>query len=287
MAELLRDMQVRGDVLQDGNGLWSARDAIAWTAMPSRVEGVIDLHLSRLTPEQRTALEIASVQGETFTAEPIAYVQQADVRSLIEMLSSQLGRQLKLVQAEGVVHVAGRRLSTYRFRHHLFQQYLYYQLDDVERAFRHEDVAIALATLYGDESGHIAAQLAHHHEAASNLMLAAQYRLQAGMEAFKFSANIEAAEHFSHGLEFIPLLPSNSEKVSLELGLRAGYAGALLGSRGFFDYGVSEAVERAQELAEIVGPRPETLPVYFNLVVYYFNTHLQYAAAHPGGPLPS
>jgi hypothetical protein len=40
-------------------------------------------------------------------------------------------------------------LSRYRFRHHLFQRYLYQRLDALERARLHEEVGDTLEALYG------------------------------------------------------------------------------------------------------------------------------------------
>ena len=71
-AELLRDMQERGVLVQDERGRWVEGTAVDWELLPARVEGVIETRVNRLEEELREALTIASVEGEQFTAEVVA-----------------------------------------------------------------------------------------------------------------------------------------------------------------------------------------------------------------------
>jgi tetratricopeptide (TPR) repeat protein len=63
-------------------------------------------------------------------------VREADEGELVRRLSRELDRRHRLVQAHGIERIGGRRLSHYRFRHILFQRYVYSGLDEVERAQR-------------------------------------------------------------------------------------------------------------------------------------------------------
>jgi DNA-binding SARP family transcriptional activator len=80
--ELLRDLEERGDLRQDEAGLWVAELNLVGDVLPVRVEGVIEKRIGRLDPELREALVIASVEGEEFTAEVIAKVQDSDPRDV-------------------------------------------------------------------------------------------------------------------------------------------------------------------------------------------------------------
>jgi hypothetical protein len=78
-------------------------------------------------------LTIASIEGVTFTAEVVAQVQQLDQRALVQQLSRELDKRHRLVKAQALewLDPGRQRISIYRFRHHLFQQYLYHRLDDM------------------------------------------------------------------------------------------------------------------------------------------------------------
>ena len=145
-VESLRNLQARGELVKDEAGRWVARESLDWGALPARVEAVIAERIERLPEVERRILSVASVQGDDFTAEVVAELTGAPAAEVLFHLSGSLARQHSLVRAEGVVRAEGpirleepERLgsgqrSIYRFTHHLFQKYLYDQLDPVERA---------------------------------------------------------------------------------------------------------------------------------------------------------
>ena len=90
---------------------------------------MIEKRIQRLEKELQAILTIASVEGETFTAEVVARVQQLDERGLVQQLSRELDKRHRLVTAQILAWLGQQRLSLYRFRHHLFQHYLYHNLD--------------------------------------------------------------------------------------------------------------------------------------------------------------
>jgi len=75
----------------------------------------------------------ASVEGEEFTAEVLARVSKADNQQMVRLLNTELDKRQQLVGVQGIQQVDGRQLSRYRFRHILFQRYLYQSLDDAQR----------------------------------------------------------------------------------------------------------------------------------------------------------
>ena len=81
-VELLRTMQARGDLVRDEDNVWVEGANLDWDTLPARVEAVIAERLSRLTPEQYDLLTVASVEGETFTAQVVAQVQDLSARRL-------------------------------------------------------------------------------------------------------------------------------------------------------------------------------------------------------------
>jgi transcriptional regulator with XRE-family HTH domain/tetratricopeptide (TPR) repeat protein len=203
-VELLQEMQERGDLRQDAQGYWVEGEAIDWTKLPARVEGVIEQRISRLSADLQAILTIASIEGETFTAEVVARVQQLNERGLVQQLSRELDKQHRLVTAQALDRVGQQRLSFYRFRHYLFQHYLYYNLDALERAYLHEAVGLALETLYGEQTEPVAVQLARHFEQAGLTEKAVRYLRQAGDQARRVAAPHEAIRFYRAALEHWP-----------------------------------------------------------------------------------
>ena len=122
------------------------------------MEAVIAERIGRLSDQWQAMLAVASVEGEEFSAEVIARVQGINEREIVRRLSGELTRHHRLVLATSCQQIGGQRLSRYRFRHHLFQKYLYNRLDAVERTHLHEAVGQALKMLYGEATNEIAAQ---------------------------------------------------------------------------------------------------------------------------------
>jgi DNA-binding SARP family transcriptional activator len=216
-VELLQGMQDRGDLVQDGEGRWVEGPTLDWETLPARVEAVIAERIGRLPKRLRRILSVASMEGETFTAEALALVEAADEGEIVRCLSELLDREYGLVTARGVLRTGSQRLSRYRFRHILFQKHLYRSLDPVQRVHLHEAVGTALETLYGErtegaaaiETG--AAQLARHFQEAGIIHKAVDYFRQAGERAQRLYANQEAAEHFQQALVLLADVPRDEK----------------------------------------------------------------------------
>lgn len=201
VVELLNHLQATGGLVRGEDGHWRSLPGIRWDDLPARVEGIIAERIGRLPEDLRQLLTVASVEGEQFTAEVVARVRHLDERTVVQQLSSVLERQHDLVSAQGVQRCAGYRLSSYRFRHNLFQEYLYDALHEAERSYFHEDIGAALEALHGDAADQIAVRLAHHFEAAGDIARTLPYRVRAAQQAQQQFANAEAILHFQHALQ--------------------------------------------------------------------------------------
>jgi DNA-binding SARP family transcriptional activator/tetratricopeptide (TPR) repeat protein len=220
--ELLRGMQQRGDLILDEDGNWIEGSKLDWETMPARVEAVIAERIGRLAFPLQRALRVASVEGEVFRAEVLAEVMKIDDEDLLSSLSNQLDRQHRLVQADRIQRVNGKLLSSYRFRHILFQKFLYSSLDEVQRVHLHEQFGTVLEELYSTQEKipAIALQLARHFEEAGITEKTIYYLHQAGENAIYLSANQEGIAHLNRGLELLHLLPDSSQRAQQELSLQ-------------------------------------------------------------------
>jgi DNA-binding SARP family transcriptional activator len=209
-VELLRGMQDRGDLRRDAKGRWIQGSALDWGKLPARVEAVIAERIGRLPERLRDVLTLASVEGETFTAEVMARVRAIDEGEMVRCLS-ETDRRYHLVSARGVLRQDGQRLSRYHFRHILFQKHLYNTLDPVERVHSHQAVGKALESLYaeaGRDISAVAPHLARHFQEAGITEKAIDYLRQAGQRAQRLYANAEAIEHFQQALGMLVDAPA-------------------------------------------------------------------------------
>jgi tetratricopeptide (TPR) repeat protein len=268
-VEMIRTLQDRGDLVRNGDGRWVKGPSLDWETLPARVEGVIAERIDRLSDELKELLTVGSVEGEQFTAEVAARVQDISARQAVRDLSDALQRRHRLVSAQGLVQIGQLRLSLYHFLHNLFQQYLYGNLDEAERAYLHRDVGDVIEALFAGQTEEVASQLARHFEEGGIPAKAAAYRLQAGNQAQRMSAHEEAVAHLTRGLELLAELPPGPERMELELGLQTSLGTALTPMRGHASPEVAQAFARGRELCRILGDPPEVIPVLFGLCLFY------------------
>jgi predicted ATPase len=255
--------------------------------LPARVEAVIAERIGRLVPPLRTALRVASVEGELFTAEVVARIRATDEQEVLNRLSGELDHNHRLIRAQSIERIDGQLLSRYRFRHILFQKYLYGTLDAVERVHLHEQVGTALEGLYGAQEGvsaiaAIAPQLARHFEEARITDKAIHYLHQAGQRAVRLSAYEEAIAHLTRGLALLETLPDSGgeggqrtpehslQRAKQELALQLALGIAWTGGSGTQAPGVRDAYIRARELCRRTGSTFQLCQALGELSIHYY-----------------
>lgn len=219
--ELLRSLQERGNLMKDTDGIWIESPTLDWEVLPVRVEAVIEERIGQIGPDLQELLTIASVEGEVFTAQVLAEVQKLPERSILRQLSQDLERKHRLVREQEEVETSQRRLSTYRFCHFIFQDYLHKRLGLVERRLLHGDIGAALEKVYVGQLDEMAVQLAHHFYQADDHGRAYHYSTLAAESAARAYDSREAITHYTHAIQM-------AEKVSPDIGSLA----CLLRGRG-------------------------------------------------------
>lgn len=204
MAELLEALVNRGDIAIDDTGAWRESASLDWSILPARIEGVLEERIGRLDQDLRDTLNVASVEGERFTAEIVARLRSVDERGLVLRLGEELGKKQHLIGSGTIERIENRRVSRYSFLHKLLQQHLYDELDDVQRAYLHEDFGHALEELYRSRLDDVTVALAWHFDAAGLADKAAAYHWRAGQLASRRFAHAEAARHLTRALELTP-----------------------------------------------------------------------------------
>ncbi len=256
-VELLRHLQSQGLLVQDAAGNWIEPATLDWASFPARVEGVIEQRIGRLTPALRQILQVASVEGEEFTAEVVAHVQRMGERELVRQLGEALDRRHRLVSVQGLTWVGAQRLSRYTFRHNLYQKYLYQSLDEVERSYLHADMVTALETLYAEQIESVVVQLARHCQAAGLTAKAVDYFRLAGEHAQRLAAYPEAISHFRQGLALLATLPNTPARAQRELTLQLALINVLIVVKSYGAPEVGTALQQALALSRHLGDTRE------------------------------
>jgi DNA-binding SARP family transcriptional activator len=269
-VELLRGLQEQGNLLRDSDGRWVEGPALDWGTLPARVEAVVAERVNRLAQPLRANLRVASVEGEVFTTEVLAQVRGIAEEEAVRCLSRDLDRKHRLVRARGIQWIDGQRVSQYRFRHILFQRYLYNSLDEVERAYLHAAVGNKLEALYqgqAEAKAAIAGQLAWHFQEAGISAKAIGYLHQAGDRAVRLCAYQEGIAHLSRALELLLTLPASPERdqqeLALQLSLGMGWLGVPPPER-------EKAHTRARELSLQTGHTSQLLQIAGQLAILHY-----------------
>lgn len=270
--ELVAGMKEQGDLVRDRDGYWQAGTKVIYERLPARVEAVIAERIERLPDPQRQLLSLAAIQGELFLAEVVAQLNGSPLQEVIRQFSGELGRSHQLVLPQGREWIGTQAVSRYRFRHHLFQTYIYGRLDQNERASLHEKTGEFLEKIHdidGAMNTAVAGQLAWHFEEGGCLEKAIQYRQMAGNYALKLSANEEAAVHFGKALALLATMPETVERTQQEIELQLALGAALLSLKGYGAQEVQMVYDRARRLCHLVGTEPQEVTSLFWLSSFY------------------
>src|SRR5262249_53915819 len=139
----------------------------------------------------------------------------------------------KLVDAELIFQQGRPPAARYQFKHALVRDAAYQSLLKKKRQELHLRIAEALERGFPDVCANQPELLAHHFGEANEPARAVAYWERAGGRAQQRGAPVEAAAHFTRGLELLGGLPETPERQAQEIALHAGLGSALLVSKGF------------------------------------------------------
>ena len=198
-VDLLRHMQERGQIYQDQNKVWQESASFDWDILPSRIEAVLADRINRVPADLQEMLSAASVIGETFTSNILSRVLDLDEMETVQILSETLENKYQFLIEEERITKNYSRIFRYRFRHNLYQIYLYEQLSTGKKMLLHERVAMAMESVGSVDYS----ALAHHYKFANLEKKAIEYFIKSGQYALQIYANSEAETFFRSALAII------------------------------------------------------------------------------------
>src|SRR5262249_46534177 len=113
--------------------------------------------------------------------------------------------------------------------------------------------------------------VAHHYTEGGSISQAIPYWQRAGERAAQRSANMEAIDHLTKGIELLKTLTDTPKRAEQELTLQLALSDALLPVKGHMAPEVDNAVLRARALCQQLGDIPQLSPVLVKLWVFYVN----------------
>jgi len=205
-------------------------------SIPASLQDSLIARLDRLPSGKQTA-QLASIIGRQFS--------YAMLRQVAGLDDAELRRDLAaLVDAELLIRHGEPPSADYTFRHALVQDAAYQMLLRAPRREYHERIALVLEK----QPGTAAEVLAHHFARAGHVATAIRYWQQAGEEAARRLAYVEAISHFDAAIRLLPELPEALERQHRELELRTAMGVPLVAAKGYGSPEAEGCYRRAYDL---------------------------------------
>jgi len=230
-------------------------------AIPTNLRTLLTARLDRLGEEKPLA-QLASILGREFPQRLLEAVAPFGKSELQTRLST-------LIDAGFLVRHERALQTTYGFRHALIQEVAYSSLLRSRRRVYHERIAAVLVEQFPELIEAQPELLAHHYALAERSAEATSYWRKAGERALERGANVDAAAHFSKGLEQLALLPATLDRSHTEVTMRIGLGTALIAIKGYGASGVEETFFKALAICRELGETPQLFPALRGLQSFY------------------
>ena len=261
-VEELTKMVVESDLVRAVDGHYELTGPLPLLAIPSTLQDSLMARLDRLAPAKEVA-QLGATLGREFSYEVIQAVSPLDEATLQQALG-------QLVEAELVYQRGLPPQAQYVFKHVLIQDTAYQSLLKSRRQQLHQQVAHVLEKQFAETVGTQPELVAHHYTEAGLVEPAILYWQRAGERAVGQSANVEAVEHLTTGLNLMGTLPDSTERAQQELILQTTLGPALMATKGWGAVEVEKTYTRARVLCQQVGSTAQLFPVLHGLWFFYY-----------------
>jgi len=183
--------------------------------VPENLRHMIEARLEPLSAQERSALELASIAGASFTSNMISTEAGIDSRSA-EDLCEELSCRHHIVKWVGTQSLPdGSMTERYEFVHALYRQVLYDRQLPGRRARLHRQLGERLAAMYALRIEDVVPELAYHFEHAADWPRAVDYLQQAAQIAGRRYAHRQADAILARALELVSHL-SGAQRAQAE-----------------------------------------------------------------------
>lgn len=177
----------------------------AWLeqAISGGLKTLLEFKFASLLPKETHLLQAASIAISRSTSEGCAAILEQDVLSVEDDYEQLLLKEFWLISSGEYAWPDGSIGESYRFRHKIYQEFIYTTLSAARRRHYHLRLAKRLQAAYQERSAEIAAKLAYHFEQGGDLTQAIHYLQQASRVASQRFAYHEALQPLEHIIELI------------------------------------------------------------------------------------
>jgi predicted ATPase/class 3 adenylate cyclase len=273
-VEELVKMVLESGMLNERDGQFELAGPLPSLAIPSTLHDSLMARLDRLSMVREIA-QLGATLGRDFSYSLIRAVSGIDEAALRNGLGA-------LVGAELLFQHGSPPDATYYFKHALIQEAAYESLLRSRRTQTHLHIARVLEERFPLVAEAQPELLAHHYTAANYKDKAIDYWQRAGEGAARRSANKEAVNHLTAGLNLLASTPDTIARAQRELTMRVALGAPLIATKGFSAPEVAATYMRARELCQQLGETPSLFPVLFRMRSYYL-VHGEAETAHELG----
>ena len=208
MVAALEHMTHRGFISHE-NGTWRLDVPLEEIDLevPENLRAMIEAQIERLSAEDQRALEVASVNGVSFSARVNAIPANLDEEQFEQVCENLSRRQHMLCWAGSYQFPDGIVSPRYQFVHALYREVFYHRQAPGRRAKLHRRIGERLEALYAGHENEVAAELAEHFEEASDWPRAVNCLRLAADSARRRYANKEALAILRHAAGLVSRLP--------------------------------------------------------------------------------
>ena len=245
------DYLVARDALTHEDGQWQIRKnaEAAELEVPDSLKKMVERQLDCLSQDERRVLQAASVAGVAFSGASVAAILEERVESTEEGLGALARRGSFVKPADRQVWPDGTQSDGYAFIHVLYQNVLYDRIGAARRIRMHRLAGECLEAVYGVQAREVAAELALHFQRGRDSKRAVRYLAQAGENAVRRSAYVEAITLLNDGMKLLPALCKGPDRDKSELQLLVPLGVSYINSRGYAVPEVGSTFRRAHKLS--------------------------------------
>lgn len=219
--------------------------------IPETLQQMLEAQLDQLPASEQKLLRAASVVGGRFSAWAAGVLLDTGPQGVEEMCDSLVSQQQFLKRAGTPESVNGFSAADYEFKHILYREVLYRQLNRTQRRQLHLQLAAKMEVLPAAKAT-LASELAFHFEEGRNYDKAVQYLVLSATNAMRRYAHGDAIQLLHHALDLLPHISSETGR-EVELGILEKISDGLYAQGEMLQS--AEIDHRAADLAAQLGDR--------------------------------
>jgi class 3 adenylate cyclase/tetratricopeptide (TPR) repeat protein len=246
VEELIKMLIEDGVIVKGGERWYIEPTRLTTVRVPPTLTGVLQARLDSLPPEERMALQQASVVGRVFWNNVVKHLrningQHGEPPNVVDERLRALSRKELVFKRETSAFVGA---DEHIFKHAVLHDVTYESVLRSLRRVYHAQVAAWLIRRTSDRVGEFAGRIGWHYERAGKLTQAAKWYACAGKQAQDTYALEAAIEYYQRALEFLPATEEDEATQRIEI-----YEGLACTLRLQARYGESEETYMAMEAA--------------------------------------